>query len=69
MGIVDNVLFFLIAVACLISVHEFGHFLVARMFRTAVEVFSIGFGKPIFSVRILGGRTFFKYAFSRLVGM
>jgi regulator of sigma E protease len=60
MNIVDNVLFFLIAVACLISVHEFGHFLVARMFRTAVEVFSIGFGKPIFSARILKGRTLFQ---------
>ena len=60
MSIVDNVLFFLIAVACLISVHEFGHFLVARMFRTAVEAFSIGFGKPIFSARILEGRTLFQ---------
>ena len=60
MSVLNNVLFFLIAVACLISVHEFGHFLVARMFRTAVEVFSIGFGKPIFSVRILGGRTLFQ---------
>ena len=60
MNIVDNVLYFLIAVACLISVHEFGHFIVARMFRTAVEVFSIGFGKPIFSTRILKGRTLFQ---------
>jgi regulator of sigma E protease len=60
MSVSNNVLFFLIAVACLISVHEFGHFLVARMFRTAVEVFSIGFGKPIFSARILGGRTLFQ---------
>jgi len=60
MTVANNVLFFLIAVACLISVHEFGHFLVARMFRTAVEVFSIGFGKPIFSARILGGRTLFQ---------
>ncbi len=60
MHIIDNVLFFLIAVACLISVHEFGHFLVARMFRTAVEVFSIGFGKPIFSARILERRTLFQ---------
>ena len=60
MSVANNVLFFLIAVACLISVHEFGHFLVARMFRTAVEVFSIGFGKPIFSARILDGRTLFQ---------
>jgi regulator of sigma E protease len=59
-GIVDNVFFFLIAVACLISVHEFGHFLVARMSRTEVEIFSIGFGKPIFSARILEGRTLFQ---------
>ncbi len=60
MNIVDNVLYFLIAVACLISVHEFGHFLVARIFRIAVEVFSIGFGKPIFSARILKGATLFQ---------
>jgi len=60
MSVVDNFFFFLIAVACLISVHEFGHFLVARMFRTAVEVFSIGFGKPIYSARILKGRTLFQ---------
>jgi regulator of sigma E protease len=60
MSIADNVLFFLLAVACLISVHEFGHFLVARIFRTDVDVFSIGFGKPIFSARILEGRTLFQ---------
>jgi len=60
MNIVNNVFFFLMAVGCLISVHEFGHFLVARKFRTAVEVFSIGFGKSIFSTRILEGRTVFQ---------
>ena len=60
MSIANNVLFFLIAVACLISVHEFGHFLVARIFRTAVDIFSIGFGKPIFTARILDGRTVFQ---------
>jgi regulator of sigma E protease len=39
---------FLIVVSILIIVHEFGHFLVARLFQVRVERFSIGFGKPLY---------------------
>ena len=39
---------FLIAIAILILVHEFGHFWVARCFGVKVLRFSIGFGKPLF---------------------
>jgi regulator of sigma E protease len=35
----------------IITIHELGHFLVARGFGVAVDRFSIGFGKPIFSRR------------------
>ena len=35
----------------IITIHELGHFLVARSFGVAVERFSIGFGKPIISRR------------------
>ncbi len=39
---------FLIMIGVLITIHEFGHFLFARLFGVKVEVFSIGFGPPIF---------------------
>jgi len=43
-----SLLAFLIMIGVLITIHEFGHFLFARMFGVKVEVFSIGFGPPIF---------------------
>lgn len=41
-------LFGIILLGVVVLVHEFGHFLFARIFGVRVEVFSIGFGKPIF---------------------
>ncbi|WP_457625407.1 RIP metalloprotease RseP [Persephonella sp.] len=43
-----SLLAFLIMIGVLITIHEFGHFIFARMFGVKVEVFSIGFGPPIF---------------------
>src|SRR5512140_939075 len=40
----NSVLAFLIVLGVLIFFHEFGHFLVARLFRVGVEKFSLGFG-------------------------
>jgi len=42
----------IIVLSFLIFFHELGHFLVARFFGVQVDVFSIGFGKKIFSKRI-----------------
>lgn len=42
----------LIVLSFLIFFHELGHFLVARFFGVQVDVFSIGFGKKIFSKQI-----------------
>ena len=47
MGFVYSVLGFLIAIAVLVAVHEFGHFWVARKLGVKVLRFSIGFGKPL----------------------
>ena len=47
MEILNNVLFFLIAIAVLVSFHEFGHFIVARWLGVRVLKFSVGFGKTI----------------------
>ena len=42
---------FLVAIAILVAVHEFGHFWVARKLGVKVLKFSIGFGKSIFTWR------------------
>lgn len=46
---------FVAVLTLVVTVHEFGHFLVARMFGVAVDRFSIGFGKPILSWRAKNG--------------
>lgn len=43
----QSLVFFIIALAVLIAVHEFGHFWVARRCGVKVLKFSIGFGKPL----------------------
>lgn len=40
-----------LAITILVSIHEFGHFITARMFGMRVETFSIGFPPKIFSVK------------------
>ncbi|RXJ96141.1 RIP metalloprotease RseP [Malaciobacter molluscorum] len=40
---------FLIVLSILVFIHELGHFLAARFFGVKVHVFSIGFGKKLFS--------------------
>ena len=42
---------FLLAIAILVAVHEYGHFWVARKLGVKVLNFSIGFGKSIFKWR------------------
>ncbi len=42
---------FLVVLTVVITVHEFGHFLVARLFGVAIDRFSIGFGRGLLSWR------------------
>lgn len=46
-----NLLAFIIVLGFLIFIHEAGHFLVAKLFRVRVLVFSFGFGKRLFGFR------------------
>jgi len=48
---------FLLAIFPLVLIHEFGHFLVARIFKVKVERFSIGFGKPFYKWKHKKGGT------------
>ena len=50
LNIVHYVVPFLILLGVLVFVHEFGHFIVARMTGVCVSAFSIGFGKELWSV-------------------
>lgn len=54
-SIVINVLALLVTLGILVTIHEFGHFWVARRCGVKVERFSIGFGKPL--LRWMRGET------------
>ncbi|ODU43820.1 MAG: RIP metalloprotease RseP, partial [Thiobacillus sp. SCN 63-374] len=57
MSVVHTVVWFLVAIAILVVVHEFGHYLAARLAGVKVLRFSLGFGKPLFSRRFGRDRT------------
>jgi len=47
MEFLQYVLYLLLTLGILVTVHEFGHFFVARMSGVDVLRFSIGFGRPL----------------------
>ncbi|MDQ6968536.1 MAG: RIP metalloprotease RseP [Mariprofundaceae bacterium] len=51
METLHTTLAFVFAIALLVAVHEYGHFIVARKLGIRVEKFSIGFGPALFSWR------------------
>lgn len=59
LDLIRNILFavlpWLAVITVVVVVHELGHFLVARAFGVAVDRFSLGFGKTLFSFRDKGG--------------
>jgi regulator of sigma E protease len=57
MSVVWYTLWFVIAVGLLVTVHEFGHYWVARRLGFKVLRFSIGFGQPLLSWRVGPDRT------------
>ncbi len=46
-----SLLAFLLTIGILVVVHEYGHYLFARMFRVKILTFSVGFGPKIFSFK------------------
>ena len=51
MTIVAYVFYFVLLIGVLVFVHEGGHFLVAKLFKVKVHVFSLGFGPRLFGRR------------------
>jgi regulator of sigma E protease len=50
-GFLISVVSFLVAIGILVAVHEWGHYIVARMVGVKVLRFSIGFGRPLWMKR------------------
>lgn len=63
MELIQTIVSFLVALLILVSIHEFGHFYVARRCGVKVHRFSIGFGKVLWSWRDKQGT---EYAFAAL---
>ncbi len=57
MSVLHTALWFLIAIGVLVVVHEFGHYLAARLAGVKVLRFSVGFGKPLLVRRFGPDRT------------
>ncbi|HEV2110734.1 MAG TPA: RIP metalloprotease RseP [Gammaproteobacteria bacterium] len=57
MQILISILAFIAAIGVLVTVHEFGHFIVARALGIKVLRFSIGFGKPLLTWQRRGDDT------------
>jgi regulator of sigma E protease len=47
-GTLRNVIAMVILLGVLIVIHEFGHFIMAKLFKVKVKIFSVGFGKKLF---------------------
>lgn len=58
MAVAQQILWFLVAIVVLVTIHEFGHFYVARRCGVRVLRFSIGFGKILYSWRDRQGTEF-----------
>ena len=50
-SVLVSTLAFIVAIGVLVTVHEFGHFWVARKLGVKVLRFSVGFGKPLWQRR------------------
>ena len=68
MDILYSVIAFILALGVLVTVHEFGHFWVARRLGVKVLTFSVGFGRALWSRRSRGGETEYVIAMIPLGG-
>jgi len=54
----EYVFYFVITISILVFVHEFGHFIAAKICKMRTDVFAIGFGKRLFGWNLKKGFTF-----------
>ena len=66
MLVLSSIFGFLLMLGLLIFIHEFGHFLAAKLFGVKVEVFSLGFGGRLFGFQ--WGETYYQICWLPLGG-
>lgn len=54
----DYIIYFIITIGILVFVHEFGHFIAAKICKMRTDIFAIGFGKRLFGWNKINGFTF-----------
>ncbi len=54
----DYIIYFIITIAILVFIHEFGHFAAAKLSKMRVDIFAIGFGKRLLGWNKLNGFSF-----------
>lgn len=68
MTVLISIVAFIVAIGVLVTVHEFGHFIVARLLGVKVLRFSVGFGKPLWRWQRNPGSTEYVIAWIPLGG-
>jgi regulator of sigma E protease len=61
MDILSNLFYFIIIIGVLVAIHEFGHFLAARLCGMRAEIFSIGMGYRLCGWNKVNGFTFGRF--------
>ena len=59
MELINSIIGFIIAIGILVTFHEYGHFIIARLCNVKVLKFSVGFGKTIFKYQAINKTTVF----------
>ena len=62
MNIIYTIFVFILTVSIIVTFHEFGHYIAARLCGVKVLEFSIGFGKKLFGRKSVGDNTIIKLA-------
>lgn len=60
MELISTIFYFLIVIGILVFIHEFGHFIAARLTGMRAEVFALGIGNRLFGYNKVNGFTFGK---------
>ncbi|MCX7833093.1 MAG: RIP metalloprotease RseP [Ignavibacteria bacterium] len=60
MEIISTIFYFLVVIGILVFIHEFGHFIAARIFKIRAEIFAFGMGPRLFGYNKVNGFTFGK---------
>ncbi|MEO6694028.1 MAG: RIP metalloprotease RseP [Ignavibacteria bacterium] len=60
MELINTIFYFLIVIGILVFIHEFGHFIAARLTGMRAEIFALGIGYRLFGYNKINGFTFGK---------